>query len=74
MLLTLALFGMFVDSDETAQIYSTFTTNYRPPAAYEHLLGAASKFRSQATKAFERRETFETAIVRFYNATLVMED
>ena len=52
------------DSDETLQVYSTFTTNYKPPSEYESLLITASKIRSQATKAHELREMFETSLVR----------
>ncbi|KAF9811778.1 hypothetical protein IEO21_06434 [Rhodonia placenta] len=46
--------------EETFQAYSSFTTNYRPPGQYEELLVNASKLRSQAKKATEKREQFET--------------
>ncbi|KAK1236238.1 Splicing factor [Marasmius sp. AFHP31] len=52
-------------SDSTFQVYSTFTTNYKPPQEYESLLVAASKSRTQAVKAFQRRESFETELKRF---------
>ncbi|KAF5382630.1 hypothetical protein D9615_003010 [Tricholomella constricta] len=52
------------DSEETAQYYSTFTTNYRPPEEYEALLMSASKLRTQAMKSFERREPFERALAQ----------
>lgn len=54
--------------EETAQSYSTFTTNYKPPAEYESLLVSASKIRSQGTKAYERRESFETSLVQSNNS------
>ncbi|KAL0576045.1 Splicing factor [Marasmius crinis-equi] len=50
------------NSDSTFQVYSTFTTNHKPPQEYESLLVAASKSRSQAVKAFQRRESFETEL------------
>ncbi|KAF8208710.1 hypothetical protein K438DRAFT_1812755 [Mycena galopus ATCC 62051] len=49
-------------SEETAQIYSTFTTNFKPSKDYESLLVKASKIRGQAVKAFQRRETWETSL------------
>ncbi|KAG7088241.1 hypothetical protein E1B28_012255 [Marasmius oreades] len=49
-------------SDNTFQVYSTFTTNYKPPEQYESLMVAASKSRSQAVKGFQRREAFETEL------------
>ncbi|KAF7422665.1 Splicing factor [Pleurotus ostreatus] len=54
--------------EDTAQSYSTFTTNYKPPAEYESLLVSASKIRSQGTKAYERRESFETNLVQSNNS------
>ncbi|KAF9497742.1 hypothetical protein BDN71DRAFT_1504719 [Pleurotus eryngii] len=54
--------------EDTAQSYSTFTTNYKPPAEYESLLVSASKIRSQGTKAYERRESFETSLVQGNNS------
>ncbi|KAJ8080386.1 Splicing factor [Marasmius tenuissimus] len=52
-------------SDSTFQVYSTFTTNHKPPQEYESLLVAASKSRTQAVKAFQRRESFETELKQF---------
>jgi hypothetical protein len=54
---------VFVDSDETFQVYSTFTTNNKNPDEYEALLVAASKMRAQAVKAYQRREPKESALV-----------
>ncbi|KAF9454778.1 hypothetical protein P691DRAFT_716623 [Macrolepiota fuliginosa MF-IS2] len=48
--------------DETFQTYSSFTTNYKPPAEYENLLIAASKTRGIAVRSWERREPFEIAL------------
>ncbi|KAH7914268.1 hypothetical protein BJ138DRAFT_1177428 [Hygrophoropsis aurantiaca] len=48
--------------EETYQAYSTFTTNYQPPDQYESLLVSASKLRSQAVKAYERRENSEISL------------
>jgi hypothetical protein len=53
-----------IDSEETAQAYSSFTTRYRPSDKYESLLIKASKIRGQAAKAFQRREAWETSLVR----------
>ncbi|KAH8104839.1 RNA-binding protein Prp24 [Cristinia sonorae] len=50
--------------DETFSTYSTFTTNYKPPDEYEPLLVQASKLRSKAVKAFERREKREHALAQ----------
>ncbi|KAJ6619546.1 hypothetical protein B0H10DRAFT_2367855 [Mycena sp. CBHHK59/15] len=50
------------NSEETAQAYSSFTTNYKPNEEYESLLVAASKIRGTAVKAFQRRESWETAL------------
>ncbi|KAJ8475200.1 hypothetical protein ONZ45_g15694 [Pleurotus djamor] len=50
--------------EETAQSYSTFTTNYQPAGEYESLLISASKIRSQGAKAYERRETSERNLER----------
>ncbi|KAI0700046.1 RNA-binding protein Prp24 [Cerioporus squamosus] len=50
--------------DETFQAYSSFTTNYKPPDQYESLLVQASKARSQAVKAFQRREYFENSLAQ----------
>ncbi|KAF8187329.1 hypothetical protein K438DRAFT_1972957 [Mycena galopus ATCC 62051] len=49
-------------SEDTAQIYSTFTTNFKPSKDYESLLVKAYKIRGQAVKAFQRRETWETSL------------
>ncbi|EPQ51022.1 hypothetical protein GLOTRDRAFT_66218 [Gloeophyllum trabeum ATCC 11539] len=48
--------------DETFQSYSTFTTNYKSPQEYESLLVSASKLRSRAVKAYERRESYESQL------------
>ncbi|KAK2465199.1 hypothetical protein APHAL10511_002553 [Amanita phalloides] len=45
--------------EDTFQSYSTFTTNYKPPAQYESLLIAASKVRGKGERAFERRANLE---------------
>ncbi|KAI0755299.1 RNA-binding protein Prp24 [Daedaleopsis nitida] len=50
--------------EETFQAYSSFTTNYKPPDQYESLLVEASKLRSQAVKAFQRREDFENSLAQ----------
>lgn len=52
------------NSDDTFQIYSSFTTNHKPPQEYEPLLVAATKIRSQAVKTFQRREAMEAALVQ----------
>ncbi|GBE83236.1 predicted protein [Sparassis crispa] len=49
---------------DTLQAYSTFTTNYKPPDQYESLLVRASKLRSQAVKAYEKREDFEKSLAQ----------
>ncbi|KAJ7855952.1 hypothetical protein B0H14DRAFT_2353000 [Mycena olivaceomarginata] len=49
-------------SEGTGQIYSSFTTSYKPPGDYESLLVKASKIRGPAVKAFQRRETWETSL------------
>ncbi|KAI6044840.1 hypothetical protein EDC04DRAFT_2560886 [Pisolithus marmoratus] len=45
--------------EDTFQSYSSFTTKYKPASEYEGLLVAASKLRSRAAKAYERREATE---------------
>ncbi|TFK40639.1 hypothetical protein BDQ12DRAFT_601697 [Crucibulum laeve] len=52
------------NSDETFQSYSSFTTNYQAPHAYESLLVAASKIRGQGVKAYDRREQMENALTQ----------
>ena len=54
------------DNDETFQAYSSFTTNHKPADQYEELLVKASKGRSQALKAYQRREELESALVRLW--------
>ncbi|KAI0301111.1 hypothetical protein B0F90DRAFT_1810154 [Multifurca ochricompacta] len=49
-------------NEETFQSYSTFTTNYKAPQAYETLLVNASKLRGKARKAYEWREPYEAAL------------
>ncbi|PFH53912.1 hypothetical protein AMATHDRAFT_186548 [Amanita thiersii Skay4041] len=56
------------NSEETFQSYSTFTTNFKPPEAYEMLLVAASKIRGQGQRAFERREKLEAALTQSANS------
>ncbi|KZT27355.1 hypothetical protein NEOLEDRAFT_1060705 [Neolentinus lepideus HHB14362 ss-1] len=47
---------------ETFQSYSTFTTNFKSAQEYESLLVSASKLRSKAVKAYDRRESFESQL------------
>ncbi|KAH9999668.1 hypothetical protein BJV74DRAFT_823117 [Russula compacta] len=49
-------------NEDTFQSYSTFTTNYKAPQAYETLLVNASRIRGKAKKAYEWREPYETAL------------
>ena len=49
---------------KTYELYSTFTTNYKPAGEYENLLVAASKLRGPAVKAYQRVEAFEQSLVR----------
>jgi squamous cell carcinoma antigen recognized by T-cells 3 len=58
-----ALFESYAANEDTFQSYSTFTTNYKAPQAYEILLVNASKIRGKARKAYEWREPYETALV-----------
>lgn len=58
-----------LDHDETFQAYSSFTTNYKSPADYEKLLVSASKTRGHAIRSWERREPFESALVRPFGAS-----
>ncbi|KAG6850068.1 hypothetical protein H0H93_001618 [Arthromyces matolae] len=51
-----------IDSEDTMEYYSSFTTNNRSPAQYEVLLSTASKVRDRTNKSFERREQFEDAL------------
>ncbi|KAF9242560.1 hypothetical protein BU15DRAFT_86759 [Melanogaster broomeanus] len=48
--------------EDTYQSYSSFTTSYKPATEYELLLVSASKLRSRAVKAYERREPSEFAL------------
>ncbi|TCD69018.1 Splicing factor [Steccherinum ochraceum] len=50
--------------DETLSTYSTFTTTYKPPDEYEAILVHASKSKSQAVKAYERRERQERSLAQ----------
>ncbi|KZT64612.1 hypothetical protein DAEQUDRAFT_717745 [Daedalea quercina L-15889] len=50
--------------DETFQSYSSFTTNFKASDQYEPLMVKASKMRSQAVKAYEKRESFETSLAQ----------
>ncbi|KAH7922022.1 hypothetical protein BV22DRAFT_1131760 [Leucogyrophana mollusca] len=51
--------------EETYQAYSTFTTNHKPSDQYETVLVSASKLRSKAVKAYERREASEISLSGF---------
>ncbi|KZV73245.1 hypothetical protein PENSPDRAFT_627695 [Peniophora sp. CONT] len=55
---------LHADSDETFQSYSTFTSNNRSPAEYEEILVQASKQRATAVKAYQFRESYETALIQ----------
>ncbi|KAH9065212.1 hypothetical protein EDB87DRAFT_1594447 [Lactarius vividus] len=55
-------------NEETFQSYSTFTTNYKPPQAYETLLINASKIRGKPNKAYEWREPYELALEQSKNS------
>ncbi|KAL4073262.1 hypothetical protein V8B97DRAFT_1953447 [Scleroderma yunnanense] len=48
--------------EDTYQSYSSFTTAHKPASEYEELLVSASKLRSRAVKAYERREATELAL------------
>jgi hypothetical protein len=52
-----------LDNDETFQTYSSFTTNHKTADQYEALLVQASKGRSQALKAYSRRQGLEQSLV-----------
>jgi hypothetical protein len=54
---------IFKGHEDTYQSYSSFTTSYKPATEYESLLLSASKLRSRAVKAYERREPSELALV-----------
>ncbi|KIK47472.1 hypothetical protein CY34DRAFT_228718 [Suillus luteus UH-Slu-Lm8-n1] len=47
---------------DTYQLYSSFTTAHKPASEYESLLISASKLRSRAVKAYEKREASEMAL------------
>lgn len=47
---------------DTYQSYSSFTTAYKPASEYESLLISASKLRSRAVKAYEKREASEMGL------------
>lgn len=47
---------------DTYQSYSSFTTAHKPASEYESLLISASKLRSRAIKAYEKREPSEMAL------------
>lgn len=47
---------------DTYQLYSSFTTAHKPANEYESLLISASKLRSRAVKAYEKREASEIAL------------
>ncbi|KAG9315935.1 hypothetical protein JVU11DRAFT_3587 [Chiua virens] len=48
--------------EDTYQSYSSFTTTYKQATEYELLLISASKLRSRAVKAYERRERSELSL------------
>ncbi|KAI6122456.1 hypothetical protein EDD16DRAFT_1570902 [Pisolithus croceorrhizus] len=50
------------EHEGTFQSYSSFTTKYKPASEYEALLVAASKLRSRAAKAYQRREAAELGL------------
>lgn len=52
-----------IDHQDTYQSYSSFTTAHKPASEYESLLISASKLRSRAIKAYEKREASEMALV-----------
>ncbi|KAF8463228.1 hypothetical protein DFH94DRAFT_786990 [Russula ochroleuca] len=55
-------------NEDTFQSYSSFTTNYKAPQAYETLLVNASKIREKAKKAYEWREPYEAALEQSGNS------
>jgi hypothetical protein len=57
------LLSSYTANDDTFQSYSSFTTNYKAPQAYETLLVNASKIRGKAKKAYDWREPYEAALV-----------
>ncbi|KAI9568595.1 hypothetical protein HD554DRAFT_2099306 [Boletus coccyginus] len=61
--------------EDTYQSYSSFTTAYKPATEYEPLLVSASKLRSRAVKAYERREPSELSLTSLdtYMQYLAME-
>jgi hypothetical protein len=52
-----------IDHPNTYQSYSSFTTAHKPADEYESRLVSASKLRSRAVKAYEKREASEIALV-----------
>lgn len=52
--------------ESTFQAYSSFTTNNKPPDAYETLLVQASKMRAASVKSWNRREPMEIGLVNFF--------
>lgn len=52
-----------IDHQNTYQSYSSFTTAHKPADEYESLLVSASKLRSRAVKAYDKREASEIALV-----------
>jgi hypothetical protein len=57
-----------IDHQDTYQSYSSFTTAHKPASEYESLLISASKLRSRAIKAYEKREASEMALVGKLNS------
>lgn len=55
------------EMEETFQAYSSFTTDYLPPANYEKLLVSASKMRGQSVRNWEWREPQESKLVRLFS-------
>ncbi|KAI0820419.1 RNA-binding protein Prp24 [Trametes gibbosa] len=50
--------------EETFQVYSSFTTNYKAHDQYEPLLVKASKLRGRSVKGYQLREPLETSLER----------
>ncbi|KAL1745101.1 hypothetical protein HDZ31DRAFT_37139 [Schizophyllum fasciatum] len=61
------------NSDETFQVYSSFTTHHQPPQAYEEILVEASKIRGRAVKGYDRREPFERELAQTGNSLAVFD-
>ncbi|TFK73607.1 hypothetical protein BDN72DRAFT_761449 [Pluteus cervinus] len=51
-----------LNSEDTGQSYSSFTTNYKAPQEYESLQISAKKLRVQGENAYNRREARESSL------------